>query len=1119
MAIKMQANFSYQKPGQKSPKRDFSALGLCHQEKKSGTSNERWLMRLQRLIMQFCILSLTFFLLTGCQSSDSGGSSASTLSVTPASLSIAMGISSGLTATLNNSDVTSTATWSSSDTSVVTVSDLASSVRNPKGTITAVRTGSATVTATSGGLTATSTITVTSATLSAVQITPIYSSLALAATPEIQFTATGVFSDSTKLDLSEYVTWSSSDTAISTVNNTAGKGGLVSTVAAGPTTIKAVYEYASGDVSGDTLLTLTSDTVDSLEVTPINPSIAVGTTQQFTATMLVTDGTTKKTQDLTKDVVWSSSDVGKAEISNASDSMGKSTALAGGTTAIDSSFGATSATASTMTVTAATLNKLQIFPATPSIAIGVDFELTAKGIYTDGTVYTHQNLTDSVVWSSSDTAVATVCNSSVCKGKVSALAAGTTTITASMPGSITKTVSLTVNGTGLTLTEIQVTPTNPSIYSGTSQKFTATGIYTDGTTYFHEDITSNVTWSSSDETVAIANNAAGTEGVIKNRAAGTSTISATRMGISGTSSLTVLASAMALNSIEVSPANPSIADEMKQQFTAMGVFTDGTTTILKDITDEVIWTSGTVATARISNTERNKGEATSVLTGTSLITATLGATSGTSTLTVFNVATYLFDSIEIAPETSTVTIAAGTSQQLQAIGIFKTAGNDAKKVDLNDTVTWVSSDPTVATVDNLNGTSGLLRGLSAGSATITCYWTDITPTTKSITKTVTVNGMTLQSMQITPSNQSLDLGMTTQYKALGVYTDGTSYAMHHLPVDLNWLSADSSTSSTINSPIGSDYHNHGMATTLLAGTSTISAKYGSTSATETLTTADVTLTSVTISPANPTLAGGTKLQFKAYGTYSDNVNRDITHLVRWSSGTVATALIKNSLKDKGLATTVATTSSTSTITAALGSISGSTTLTVKNNTFSATNPVQVTPTSPVMGAGTTLQLSATGVFTDGTDYGTDLSGLVYWISSAPSVVTVSNAASTNGRVYGVAAGTATLTAYWTDKVPAVQSGTTTVTVTSGTVSSIEISPNQPSGPVGYTEQLNATALYSDNNTQDITESVVWTSSDKSVVTVSNVEGSRGIMTRISVGSATITARLGASNTTATATVW
>ncbi len=1069
-------------------------------------------MRLQRLIIQFCVLSFAVFMLAGCQSSDSSSSS-STLSVTPASLSFAMGASSQLTATSSSTDVTTSTTWSSSDTSIVTVSDSSTDTNNPKGKMTAVLTGTATITATYGGQTATSAITVTSATLDSVQVTPLYQSFALAASPEIQFTATGIYSDATKLDLSEYSTWSSDTVATATVNNTAGNRGLVTPVAAGTTTIKAIF----GDVSGDTLLTLTSDTVSSLEVTPIDPSISVddNTTLQFTATALVSSSPVT-TQDLTANSVWSTVTSTTASVSNASESMGLATALAGGlSTDINATYSGTSATASTLTIASSTLSSIQVFPPVPSVAIGIDFQLTAKGIYSDNT---NQDLSDSVVWSSSDTTVAVICNSTACKGKVSALSEGTSTITASMPGSITKTITLTVNGTDKSLSSIQVTPTNPSVYSGTNQDFTAIGIYTDGTTYFHEDISENVVWSSSSETVSVVSNAAGSEGIVKNRAAGTTTITATRGSISGTSSLTVLASTMAVSSVEVSPDNPYIAEGMEQQFTAMGVFTDGTTTVLKDITDEVVWTSST-ANARMSNATGSKGLSVSVaVSDTPTITAALGGVSGTTTLNIFDADTYVFSSLEITPETTPVTVSVGTVQQLQAIGIFS-SGTDSKKMDLTGHVTWVSSDPTVATVDNLNGTSGLLRGLAAGSTTITASWTDGagTPASKSATKSVTIDSMTLQSVQITPSNESLDLDMTQQYKGLGIYSDGSTYAVHDLPMDLAWLSADSSTSSTINVPIGSDEEHHGLATIVTAGTNTITAQYGSKSATETLTTSDVTLSSVTISPANPTIGNGTKQQFKAYGAYSDNVSRDITHLVRWSSGTPATAKISNRSEDIGLATSVVAGSTT--LTATLGSISGTTTLTVKANTISATVNVgvQVTPSTPVMGAGTTLQLSATGIFTAGSSTSMDLTGLAYWTSSSSAVATVSNADDTNGRVYGVAAGTATLTAYWTGS--GVAYGTTTVTVTSGTLSSIEITPDQPSGPVGYTEQLSATALYSDNNTQDITESVVWTSSDKSVATVSNVEGSRGIITRVAAGSTTITARLGSSSATATATVW
>src|SRR5208337_282684 len=49
------------------------------------------------------------------------------------------------------------------------------------------------------------------------------------------------------------------------------------------------------------------------------------------------------------------------------------------------------------------------------------------------------------------------------------------------------------------LVAIEVSPTNPSIANGTTEQFTATGIYSNNTT---EDLTASVTWGSSDTACA-----------------------------------------------------------------------------------------------------------------------------------------------------------------------------------------------------------------------------------------------------------------------------------------------------------------------------------------------------------------------------------------------------------------------------------------------------------------------------------------------------------------------------------------------------------------------------------------------------------------------------------------
>lgn len=89
-----------------------------------------------------------------------------------------------------------------------------------------------------------------------------------------------------------------------------------------------------------------------------------------------------------------------------------------------------------------------------------------------------------------------------------------------------------------------------------------------------------------------------------------------------------------LVSIDVTPNAPTWRPTLstdRQQFTATGTYSDTSTA---DITADVTWTSGTPAVATISNGAGTEGEATPLTVGTTLITATLGAVSGSETLTI-----------------------------------------------------------------------------------------------------------------------------------------------------------------------------------------------------------------------------------------------------------------------------------------------------------------------------------------------------------------------------------------------------------------------------------------------------------------------------------------------------
>ncbi|MBV8051956.1 MAG: Ig-like domain-containing protein, partial [Acidobacteriaceae bacterium] len=205
-------------------------------------------------------------------------------------------------------------------------------------------------------------------------------------------------------------------------------------------------------------------TLLSITVTPSNASFAAGTTQQMTATGTFSDGST---DDLTKSVNWNTADNTIATI----DGQGLATAVSPGSTAVIATQGVVIGSTN-LTVTSATLVSIVVTPANPSIPSHAQQQFTATGTFTDNST---QDVTKTVQWSSSTPNVANIANDPMHKGLATGAAAGTTTITAT---SDSISGSTTLNVTAV-LVSLAVTPPNPSIASGTTQQFTATGTYSD----------------------------------------------------------------------------------------------------------------------------------------------------------------------------------------------------------------------------------------------------------------------------------------------------------------------------------------------------------------------------------------------------------------------------------------------------------------------------------------------------------------------------------------------------------------------------------------------------------------------------------------------------------------
>ncbi len=389
------------------------------------------------------------------------------------SLSMVVGENRTLVATVLPSSATDkSVTWSSSNTSVATVSS--------SGVVTAKAGGSATITVTTndGGKKATCQVSV-SVPVTGVSLDQTALSMVVGESQTLHATVL----PSSATDKS--VTWSSSNTSVATVSSS----GVVTAKGGGKATI-TVTANDSGSTATCSVTVAVPVTGVSLDQTSL--SIPVGDTRTLTATVSPSNATDKS-------VTWSSSNTSVATVS----SSGVITAKAVGSvvitvTTVDGGKTATCNVAVVIPVTGVSLDQTSM-----TMILGDTRTLTAT--------VTPSNATDkSVTWSSSNTSVATVSSS----GVVTAKGSGNATITATTNDggkTVTCAVTVTVPVTGVSLNKSSLT-----LSEGDSQTLTATVSPSNATD-------KSVTWASDNESVATVT----TAGVVVAKTPGTAVITVT----------------------------------------------------------------------------------------------------------------------------------------------------------------------------------------------------------------------------------------------------------------------------------------------------------------------------------------------------------------------------------------------------------------------------------------------------------------------------------------------------------------------------------------------------------------------------------------------------------------
>ena len=455
--------------------------------------------------------------------------------------------------------------------------------------------------------------------------------------------------------------------------------------------------------------------VAAVTVSPAAPTVQVGQTVQLTATPRDASGNPLAGRVIT----WQSSNGAVASVNGS----GLVTAVATGAATITATSEGQSGTA-VVTVSNVPVASVTVTPASASVPQGATVQLTATPRDANGTALTGRVVT----WGSNNTAVATVSGS----GLVSGAGAGSATITATSEGQ-SGTAAITVTAptgqlaigdsvqatTSTWVRNIAQPPADPATGTPPSvigtQSAGARGVVDSG---------------------PVLNTTPGGDGAIRYHVL----FAAAPSGWVVQDYLVKIVPTVPVASVTVSPASVSVLQGQTVQLTATPRDANG-----NPLTGRVItWQSSNSAIASVNGS----GLVTGVGPGGPVtMTATSEGQSGTASVTV-----------TVAPVAAvTVTPSSGTVAIGQTVQLTATPRDASGNPLTGRVITWQSSNSAIASV---NG-SGLVSGVAAGGpVTITA-----TSEGQSGTASITVSGVPVASVTVSPASASVPAGQTVQLSA------------------------------------------------------------------------------------------------------------------------------------------------------------------------------------------------------------------------------------------------------------------------------------------------------------------------------------------------------------------
>ena len=673
-----------------------------------------------------------------------------------------------------------------------------------------------------------------------------------------------------------------------------------------------------------------------------------------------------------------------------------------------------------------TVTSVSIAPSSVTMNKGATQQFTAT---VNGTGSPSQGVTWSVT---GKTSASTTISSSGLLTIASNETSTSLTVTAKSTADTTKSGSATV--TIRSVTSVDVYPSPATMTTGQTGVFTS---IVNGTGNPSQGVTWSVSGNNSSGTSM--NQTTGVLIVAGNETAKTLTVKATSTAdttIFGTSTVT-LTVPVTVSGVAVSPSNINVEKGKTQQFSAT---VTGTNNPAQTVTWSVTGGSAGTSISTSGLLTVAAGETATSLTVTAKSTVDT-TKSGSATATVVTPTTVT--SVTVTP--STVSVEKGATQQFTATVLG--TGNPSTAV------TWsVAASGSQPVTSTISSTGQLTVAPGEVNTVLIVKATSTSDATKSGTATVNVKAATgvttVTGVTVSPDRVDVPKGSTYQFTA-GVSGTGNPSQ------DVTWTLTGNGAGTSI-SPAGLLTIASGETASTLTVKATSKADPTKSGTATVTVTAQITINSVTVSPAKVDVQKGETFPFTATVAGVGRVPQDVT----WS---VTGGVSGTTISPAGILTVaVNETATTLTVTAKStinDKVSGTATATVV--TVTTVTGVAVSPSNADMQKGTTQQFTAivTGV-------GGPSQNVTWSVSGGGSGTSISQAG-----VLTVAAGetAATLTVTAKSTADTTKAGTATVTII--TVTSVTVSPSPVDVEKGATQLFKATVSGAGNPSQNVAWSV------------------------------------------------